>query len=151
MTALRASKLLAGELSLLVVTMPTTPGKGALAGATAEGEAIHGVVGQRLAAKSLAHSKVFHVLEEIQTAKIVHFACHGSSDTADPMASHLLLQKEDGNKMSVEELTVSVLLDATVQPQTWLAYLSACSTAEVKTPELANEYPHVIEIRYSYI
>jgi tetratricopeptide (TPR) repeat protein len=143
MIASRASKLFAEERSLLVVIMPTTPGQGALVGAALEGEAIQGVVAQKWAVKSLAHPTASHVLEEIRTAKIVHFACHGSSDTADPMASHLLLQKEDGNKKSVDELTVSALLDASVQTHAWIAYLSACSTAEVKMQNMADESLHL--------
>jgi len=143
MTATRASELFAEERSLLVVTMPTTPGQRALEGVASEGEAIQGVIGQKWAIKSLAHPTASHVLEEIRTAKIVHFACHGSSDTANPMASHLLLQKEDGNKKSVDKLTVLALLDASIKPHAWIAYLSACSTAEVKTQQLADESLHL--------
>jgi CHAT domain-containing protein len=143
MTATKASRLFAEKQSLLVVTMPTTPGQRALAGVAFEEEAIQDVTGQKWAIKSLAHPTAFHVLEEIRTAKIVHFACHGSSDTANPMASHLLLQKEDGNKKSVDKLTVSALLDSSIQPHAWIAYLSACSTAEVKTQKLADESLHL--------
>jgi tetratricopeptide (TPR) repeat protein len=143
MTAARASKPFAEEKSLLVVTMPTTPGQEALAGVALEEESIQDVIGQKWAIKSLAYPTASHVLEEIRTAKIVHFACHGSSDTADPMASHLLLQKEDGNKKSVDKLTISALLDASIQPHAWIAYLSACSTAEVKTQKLADESLHL--------
>jgi tetratricopeptide (TPR) repeat protein len=143
MTAARASKPFAEEKSLLVVAMPTTPGQEALAGVALEEKSIQDVIGQKWAIKSLAHPTASHVLEEIRTAKIVHFACHGSSDTADPMASHLLLQKEDGNKKSVDKLTISALLNASVQPHAWIAYLSACSTAEVRTQKLADESLHL--------
>jgi CHAT domain-containing protein len=84
------------------------------------------------------------VLEEIPNFDIVHFACHGSSDRADPLQSHLLLQKEDeeGEKV-VDRLTVSALLDANTESQSWIAYLSACSTAEVKVEELSDESVHL--------
>jgi CHAT domain-containing protein len=118
--------------------MPTTPGQEALAGVAIEEESIRDVIGQKWEIKSLARPTASHVLEEIRTAKIVHFACHGSSDTADPMASHLLLQKEDGNKKSIDKFTISALLDASIQPHAWISYLSACSTAEVKTQKLAD-------------
>ena len=143
MTTARSSKPFAKEKSLLVVTMPTTPGQEALAGVAIEEESIRDVIGQKWEIKSLARPTASHVLEEIRTAKIVHFACHGSSDTADPMASHLLLQKEDGNKKSIDKLTISALLDASIQPHAWISYLSACSTAEVKTQKLADESLHL--------
>jgi len=61
------------------------------------------------------------------------------------MARHLVLQKEkegDGKKC-VDPLTVSALLSANVQAYAWIAYLSACSTAEVRTQTLADESLHL--------
>jgi hypothetical protein len=58
MTASRASKLFAKERTLLVITMPTTPDQGALAGTALEEEAIQGVVGQGLAIESLPQTVI---------------------------------------------------------------------------------------------
>jgi len=58
-------------------------------------------------------------------------------------ARYLLPQKEDGNKKSIDKSTVSALLDASIQPHAWISYLSACSTAEVKTQKLADESLHL--------
>lgn len=138
-----ASTLSRGEQSLLVVKMLTTPGHSPLTGANREAEIIEGVAKQKWTVKSLAHPTASQVLEAISGASIAHFACHGSSDPADPMASHLLLQKEDEGNKSVDPLTVSALLDANTQTHAWIAYLSACSTAEVKMRTLADEALHL--------
>ncbi|KAG9512297.1 hypothetical protein KCV07_g9538, partial [Aureobasidium melanogenum] len=141
--ASEASKRFTEEQSLLVVTMPTTPSHGALAGASREEEAIHSVAGKRWAVKSLAYPEASEVLEEIGGASIAHFACHGFADPADPMASHLVLQKEEDGNKCVDPLTVSALLSVNAQAHAWVAYLSACSTAEVKTQTLADESLHL--------
>jgi hypothetical protein len=141
--ALRVSELAVEKPTLMIVTMPTTSGERALTGVSLEEEVIRGVAGKRWAIKSLACPAASQVLNEIEDVNIVHFACHGSSDTLDPMASHLLLQKAEGGQINVDRLTVAALLDATTQPQAWMAYLSACSTAEVKTQALADESLHL--------
>jgi CHAT domain-containing protein len=74
---------------------------------------------------------------------MVHFACHGHSDPLDLAQSHLLLQKGNGEATTVDKLTISALLDATTKTESWLAYLSACSTAEVKMQVLADESLHL--------
>jgi tetratricopeptide (TPR) repeat protein len=146
MTASRASKSFTQKSSLLVVTMPTTPGHAALAGAALEGDAIQGVIGQKWAIKSLRHPAASDVLNDIRAANMVHFACHGSFDPADPMASHLLLRTEDANKDHVDKLTVSALLDATIQQQVWVAYLSTGSTTEVRSHGLSDESLHLTSV-----
>ncbi|PWY96571.1 hypothetical protein BO94DRAFT_592448 [Aspergillus sclerotioniger CBS 115572] len=70
---------------------------------------------------------------------MVHFACHGYSDPTNPTDSHLLLQKRGESGMVPDQLKVSTLLDTNVVSRAWIAYLSACSTAEVKDQSLRNE------------
>jgi len=125
--------------SILVVTMPITPGMGTLSGAKIEGEAIRDVVGKTWTFKLQEHPTALQVLNEIPRSGIVHFACHGSSDPTNPLESHLILQK--GN--NIDKLTVSALLDANAGTQSWIAYLSACSTAEVRTKALSDESLHL--------
>lgn len=72
--ALKA-KHLAKERSLLVVTMPTTPGQNTLAGVPLEKEAIEAVVEQTWPVKSLTYPAAFQVLEEMSRFGVVHFAC----------------------------------------------------------------------------
>lgn len=108
-----------------------------------EADAIRNAAGGRWPVKPLAHPTASHVLEAMSGASIAHFACHGSSDSTDPMTIHLLLLKDDGGNKSVDRLTVSALLDANTQKHSWLAYLSACSTAEMQTRTLADEALHL--------
>ncbi|KAG9566037.1 hypothetical protein KCU71_g6227, partial [Aureobasidium melanogenum] len=125
--------------------MPTTPGHSALAGASLEEEAVRSVVGKKWTVKAKAYPTASQVLEEVLSSDIVHLACHGWSDPTDPAQSHLLLQngEGDGEDKTVDRLTVSALLEANTKAASWIAYLSACSTAEVKMRALADESLHL--------
>ncbi|KAG2012045.1 hypothetical protein CC2G_012092 [Coprinopsis cinerea AmutBmut pab1-1] len=68
-----------------------------------------------------AGSPATSILEDINTASIVHFGCHGMQDTSNPLASCLLL--------SGGELTMSSLIRNCRPSTAALAYLSACETA----------------------
>ncbi len=74
---------------------------------------------------------------------IVHFACHGSADPKDPSNSHLLLQKSGPSGPVIDKLTVSNISDRNTLGRTWIAYLSACSTAGVEATDLADECLHI--------
>ncbi|NUR57768.1 MAG: CHAT domain-containing protein [Catenulispora sp.] len=63
------------------------------------------------------------VFERLPTTAVVHFACHGTHDPADPSASRLLLQDHATAPLTVASLA-RVRLD-----HAQLAYLSACRTA----------------------
>ncbi|KAH7186862.1 CHAT domain-containing protein [Fusarium oxysporum] len=80
------------------------------------------------------------VLEALRYFTIAHFACHGSSDLGDPSNSFLALQGSD--KRVPDKLNVQTISDANLE-NAWLAYLSACSTAEVKASNLADESLHL--------
>lgn len=129
--------------SLLLVTMPTTPGHSALEGVSREEKAIASIVGQKCSVTPLAHPTARQVLNEIGGSSMVQFACHGHPDPLDLAQSHLLLQKENGEATTVDRLTRSALLDATTKAESWLADMSACSTAEVKMEVLADESLHL--------
>jgi tetratricopeptide (TPR) repeat protein len=136
-------KSFTNERSLLVVTMPTTPGERVLPGVNLERQAIQEVVGRKWVVNSLAHPTASEVLEMLPGHNIVHFACHGLSDTNNLMESHLLLQQGDGREKHVDKLTISALLDTTTQAHSWVAYLSACSTAVTKVKALTDESLHL--------
>ena len=74
---------------------------------------------------------------------IVHFACHGFADPEDPSNSHLLLQKSWLLGAMVDKLTVSDISKQNTLGRTWIAYLSACSTAGVEANNLADECLHI--------
>ncbi|KAF4868420.1 hypothetical protein CGCSCA1_v012343 [Colletotrichum siamense] len=125
--------------NLLVVTMPSTPGGAPLPGVTRELQAIKTAVDGTYNITELEKPNARQVLDGMQDAQIVHFACHGTSDPLDPLQSHLLLQTSD---QDLDKLTVKSLMAAKVQTRSWIAYLSACSTAEVSASNLKNEGLH---------
>ncbi|RAH69920.1 uncharacterized protein BO66DRAFT_438624 [Aspergillus aculeatinus CBS 121060] len=129
--------------SLLIATMPDTPGHGALHGVRRESQAIKDTIAQAMDITELAGPSTGNVLSALQNSELVHFACHGYSDPGDPANSHLLLQKSSDSGMVVDKLTVSKLLDTHTMSRAWIAYLSACSTAEIRDRRLLDEGLHI--------
>ena len=84
-----------------------------------------------------------HVLNIMSGSDIVHFACHGCTDPENPSNSHLLLQKRGPSGPVIDKLTVSDISNKNTLGRTWIAYLSACSTAEVEATNLADECLHI--------
>jgi tetratricopeptide (TPR) repeat protein len=129
--------------SLLVATMPDTPGYGALPGVRHEAQTILSTVKQDMNVKELNSPSTDDVLAQLQNYELVHFACHGYSDPGDPDHSHLLLQKDSDSGPVVDKLTVKKLLDSQSMSGAWIAYLSACSTAEIRDTCLQEEALHI--------
>ena len=128
------------KYSILLVTMPKTPGGSDLPGVEAEEKDIHGVVKNPHSVQLLRQPSADTVLDRLKDFSVAHFACHGSADLIDPSNSFLALQ---GTSNSVpDKLTVQMISDANLG-QAWLAYLSACSTAEIKVSDLADEALHL--------
>jgi tetratricopeptide (TPR) repeat protein len=126
--------------SILLVTMAKTPGGRDLPGVEAEEKDISSVVKDPHSVLPLKQPSADTVLDRLKDFSIAHFACHGSADLTDPSNSFLALQ---GNSDSdPDKLTVQMISDANLG-QAWLAYLSACSTAEIKVSDLADEVLHL--------
>ncbi|KAL6229086.1 CHAT domain-containing protein [Aspergillus navahoensis] len=126
--------------SLLLVTMPETPGADPLPGVQAEAAAIQKSISDPHVVLPLPLPSVDSVLWELRNFSIAHFACHGSSNMTDPSSSYLALQ---GQSETVPgRLTVN-MISRTSLNRVWLAYLSACSTAENQVPDLADEALHL--------
>lgn len=72
--------------------------------------------------------------KNVPQATIVHFACHGDFDIANPLNAKLLLAHE-------KKLTLGALLDAKRQLLTRLrlAVLSACKSAQIDSEHLPDE------------
>ncbi|KAL1912870.1 hypothetical protein Sste5344_000956, partial [Sporothrix stenoceras] len=143
--------------SLLLVTMPTTPGQVELPGIEAERAAIVEACGDVCHVDEAQHHTAKAVLEKLAelSPSIVHFACHGHADPADPFQSCLLLYKpgdadadaDDDNrrKPSVDRLTaLAISQNAPEEGPAWVAFLSACDTARTKTLRLADEGLHLV-------
>jgi tetratricopeptide (TPR) repeat protein len=77
------------------------------------------------------------VLENLKTANIAHFICHGISEAHNPSRGGLQLRDGQDGRLTIHDLA-SCSLD-----QVQIAYLSACSTAQNKTNDLVDESIHV--------
>ena len=128
---------------LLMVTMPTTVGKSALAGAKQEVKDIAGALSsESVSLKELEWPSAAQVLDQLPTHHIVHFACHGISDLTNPSDSRLLLQNPDPGSTEPDKLSVRAVSSANTDAAQ-IAYLSACSTAENRSVMLADEAIHI--------
>ncbi|SCO90086.1 uncharacterized protein FRV6_14214 [Fusarium oxysporum] len=135
-----------GKPTLLLVTMPNTPGQQSLPGVEKEGEAVRDSMKEDATIVSLESPSAKEVLDALGDCGIAHFACHGLSESTDPSESHILLQrKEQSGKFinAVEKLEASALWDVVGQGKAMIAYLSACSTAESKAKMLGEEGIHL--------
>lgn len=123
---------------VLVIAMAETPGfPGKLeveSEVTAIVEAV-GVVQSKV--KILRQPSKGDVLREFPDCTICHFACHAKADPEEPGSSALCLGQD-----TLEELSVADL-DTIKHPDAQIAYLSACSTAEMKVHDLFNENIHL--------
>ena len=121
---------------ILIVTMPKTPGLDDL-NVDEEVTAIRQHVGSSTSVEILKTPTAAAVLEQVTVCSLVHFACHCLPDTKEPSKSALLLGAEN-----IEKLTVENLLPLNHQ-LAQVAYLSACSTAEIGARNLIDESIHL--------
>lgn len=129
--------------SILLVTMPTTPGQRDLPGVDAESAAIQKACKGFYSIDELRLRTARDVLKKLTESSVTHFACHGSSDPTEPFKSHLLLQKEVNGKLAVDKLTMSAISKEAAERRLLIAFLSACSTAEIKASQFADEGLHL--------
>ena len=95
--------------------------------------AIQKHVGSSASVEILETPSATTVLERATACSLVHFACHGASDFEQPSKSALLL-----GTGTVERLTIRDLQSLNHQ-LAQVAYLSACSTAEMGARSLVDE------------
>ena len=120
------------DTKILVVTMPKTLGHADL-NVEDEVAAIRQHVGSSALVEVLETPTAATVLKQTTACSLVHFACHGASDVEQPSNSALLL-----GTRSVEKLTIGDLQSLNHQ-LAQVAYLSACSTAEIGARGLIDE------------
>ncbi|KAF9768609.1 hypothetical protein IL306_014058 [Fusarium sp. DS 682] len=138
--------------TMLIAAMPTSP-KGpndkkapkSLRGVEKETQEILILTRPHTSTIALTHPSADQVLEVLETCRIAHFACHGTSDYSDPSNSGLILQKSVGPDEALvqDRLTVQRVSDLRLR-YAQIAYLSACSTAENKAAQLSDEVIHVV-------
>ncbi|KAH8799412.1 CHAT domain-containing protein, partial [Xylogone sp. PMI_703] len=134
---------------LLAVLMPSTPdveneAVGDLK-VTEEFSKIQNIVAPKFIVRLLLQPSCEEVLAQLSQCDMAHFACHGVSDLKDPSNSYLILQQPGQGPDSAptaEKLTVEKISDAMLG-RARIAYLSACSTAENRAEQLADEVIHL--------
>lgn len=121
---------------ILVVAMHKTPNRDDLNVAD-EIAAIQQHAGSSALVEVFEGPTVTDILDRVINSSMVHFACHGYSDTKQPLKSALLL-----GTGTVEELRLEDLQSLNHQ-LAQVAYLSACSTAEIGARNLIDESIHL--------
>ncbi|MEX5258606.1 CHAT domain-containing protein, partial [Kocuria arenosa] len=114
------------QQKMLVVAMPHTPHQSDLPGAGWEATTLGALYPGKATVLGLPGTDpATHdtVLAALPGHPLVHFACHGHSDLANPSASHLLLNDHQTRPLTVLDLIAAHL------PAAELAFLSACTTA----------------------
>ncbi len=108
------------EATTLIVAVPERAGSVPLRHALSEAAAVRESVGAGLDLPGTQATREA-VMAAMPGHSVLHFACHGRGDLADPRAAALLLAAED--ELTAEDLLEQGRLDAR------LAVLSACQTA----------------------
>ena len=134
----RDREMIVGDLRgdrLMFINMANTPGHEALI-TKHEIEAVRQEFGQSVIV--LDHPTKEDVLKNLEHCNFAHFACHGLSDPHDPSKGGIVLV-ENGKAvlLRISELDNVKLRNAEI------AYLSACSTAEMADGELVDEAIHL--------
>ena len=111
---------------------------------------IKGIISKHYKTISLTDRSKQEVLDQLRHSSIIHFACHGISNSLDPSSSYLRLGNANEELLTIDDLA------KVKHDRAQLAYLSACSTAENSASHLIDEmihlanafqqsgYPHVI-------
>lgn len=124
-----------GEVKILLVTMPTTPGQKDLPDVDDE---VKRIAETWKKSTLMEHPSAKDILEQFESCHVIHFACHGISDIKDPSDSHLVLVKDgQADKLTIQDISRKNMKTAR------LAYLSACSTADNPEMKLADETIHI--------
>ena len=79
-------------------------------------------------------------LKALKHCDITRLACHATADQLQPMQSALLLGRDVLERLTREGI---MRMDFDAHGHAPVAYLSACSTAEIKVQNLADESIHL--------
>ncbi|KAI1386848.1 CHAT domain-containing protein [Hypoxylon trugodes] len=124
------------KTSILTVGMPVTPGYDNI-NAREEVEAIEKHFGSKGSVMKLWTPRKTEILKHLKDCSMVHFACHGKVDLAAPRRSCLIVGQDGKEELTVADINAVEGLTAHI------AYLSACSTAELDADSLLYEGIHL--------
>lgn len=122
---------------ILIVSMPTTPGGHKPLKVSEEVAAITNHTRSWASTIVLEQPSRESVLNALKSCSIAHFACHGRADSVEPAKSALILGREIEEELTLEDI------DTITHDSAQIAYLSACSTAEIKVQNLEDESIHL--------
>jgi CHAT domain-containing protein len=133
----RAVRESSTELRAALITMPDTPGAASLDHVNQETQALRLAFPQATEeCKPSAHQ----LLEQLHSLNVAHFVCHAEPNTDDPSEGSVLLYNKDEN--SVDKLSIYEISQVN-SAAAWLAYLSACQTADIQDLDFLDEVIHI--------
>ena len=124
------------DVRLLAVAIAKTAGHADL-DVVAEMSSIEKAVQQSENARMERAQDKTEVLQTLPWSNIFHCACHGSSDPWQPLDGGLLIGDTANDKLTLRDLKNSS------SDLAQIAYLSACSTAQLKNQQLVEESVHL--------
>ncbi|OQV09889.1 CHAT domain-containing protein [Cladophialophora immunda] len=138
-------KAVGGTPSLVVATMPQTPGMAPLPGVENEVSSISTAAITTFSINHLPSPSAADIKTKLTTCHVFHFAGHGITNVDDPSRGSLVLQRSRGPNTEAQRDFLSVLDTVGLHlSHAQLAYLSACSTAENRASQLADEVIHLV-------
>jgi hypothetical protein len=133
----------ASDSSLLIVAMPKTPGHSSLVSVDSEAGSVAGLTPEGVRTEILNSPSVKATLEKLPSFNAIHFACHGIPDTKNPLNSHFLLHRPNGDRTpDINKLTAGAVSNINIE-RAQIAYLSACSTAKPEWKQHEDEALHI--------
>jgi tetratricopeptide (TPR) repeat protein len=125
------------DLQAAAITMPTTPGLTSLDFTKDEVLALRLMIPTATEVQKPSGAQVRDLLHSL---RIAHFACHAEPNVDDPSAGSVLLY--DSDKGIVDRLSIYMISQLHI-PSAWLAYLSACQTADLQNLDFLDELVHI--------
>ena len=127
-------------LEMVIISMPTTPEGYKALRLTEEVAAVQEKSEEWANITSLDRPSRESALKALQHCDIAHLACHATADQLQPTQSALLLGKDVLERLTLEDI---MKMDFDTHGHAPVAYLSACSTAEIRVRNLADESIHL--------
>ena len=128
------------ELEMVIISMPTTPEGHKTLRLAEEVAAVQDKSEYWANITSLDRPSKESALNALKDCDIAYFACHATADQVRPTQSALLLGRDVVEKLTLEDI---MKMNFDTHDHTPVAYLSACSTAEIKVRNLADESIHL--------
>ncbi|KAI1009831.1 hypothetical protein LB504_003019 [Fusarium proliferatum] len=125
------------DFQFAFIASPNNAKKGSELKVEESARELNDLVQQRCKARVLIGPTKTETLTVLESCNAVFFGCHGQSVSTQPCESYLKLGTDADSHLTIKEIQGSRHQDAQ------LAYLSACSTANVSARHLVDEVVHI--------